>query len=106
MYIKAIVLNTNDTISNCLQPLFCDKYKNLEISHVRVGRGPKTTFSIADTADSSVADSGDLIEYSGSGIVNRSITPILSRHFTGLPVFMAHWPIFFNSLIYSNAMLG
>ena len=84
MYIKAIVLNTNDTISNCLQPIFGDKYKNLEFSHSQDGCGPKTTFSIADTADSSVAVSGDLMEYFGSGIVNRSIRPILSRHFTGL----------------------
>ena len=37
-----------------------------------------------ESAESSVTVSGDLIEYSGSGIVNRSITPILSRHFTGL----------------------
>ena len=84
MYIKALVLNTNDTISNGLQPLFSDKYKNLEFSHGQDGCGPKTTCSIADTADSSVTDSGDLMEYSGSGIVNRSIRPILSRHFTGL----------------------
>ena len=49
-----------------------------------MGVAQKTTFSIADSADSSVALSGDLIEYSGSGIVNISITPILSRHFTGL----------------------
>ena len=84
MYIKAILLNTNDTISNCLQPLFGDKYKILEFSHGQHGRGSKTTFSIADTADSSVAASGDLMEYSGTGIVSRSIRPILSRHFTGL----------------------
>ena len=51
MYIKAIVFNTNDTISNCLQPLFGDKYKNLEFSHGQDGRGPKTTFSIEDTAN-------------------------------------------------------
>ena len=70
MYIKAIMLNTIDTISNCLQPLFGDKYKNLEFSHGQDGRGPKTTFSTADTADSSVAVSGDLMEYSGSGIIN------------------------------------
>ena len=70
MYIKAIMSNTNDTISNCLQPLFCDKYKNMEFSHGQDGRGPKTTFFIVDTADSSVAVSGDLMEYFGSGIVN------------------------------------
>ena len=40
--------------------------------------------SIADTADSSVAVSGDLMEYFGSGIVDRSIRPILSPHFTVL----------------------
>ena len=90
MYIKAIVSNTSDTISNCLQPLFGDKYKNLEFSHGQDGRGPKTTFSIADTADSSVAVSGDLKEYFGSGIVNRSIRPILSRHFTGLFYYIMH----------------
>ena len=84
MYIKAVVSNTNDTVSNCLQPLFADEYKNLEFSHGQDGRSPKTTFSIADTADSLVAVSGDLMEYFGSGIVNRSIRPILSRHFTGL----------------------
>ena len=83
MYVKAIVLNTNDTISNCLLPLFGDKYKNLEFSHDQDGRGPKTTFSIADTEDSSLTVSGDLMDYSGSGIVNRSIRPILRRHFTG-----------------------
>ena len=86
MYIKAIVLNTNDTISNCLQTLCGDRYKNLEFSHDQDGRGPNTIFSIADTADSSVAVSGDLMEYSGSGVVNRSIRPILSRHFTGLTI--------------------
>ena len=63
MYIKAILLKTIDTISNCLQPLFGVKYKNLEFSHGQDGRGPKTTFSIADTADSSVTVSGDLMEY-------------------------------------------
>ena len=83
MFIKAIMLNTIDTISNCLQPSFGDKYKNLEFSHGEDGRDPKTPFSIADTADSSVAVSGDLMEYSGNGIVNRSIRSILSRHFTG-----------------------
>ena len=60
MYIKAIVSNTNDTISKCLQPLFGDKYKNLEFSHGQDGRGPKIPFSIADTADSSVAVFGVL----------------------------------------------
>ena len=90
MYIKTIVSNTSDTISNCLQPLFGDKYKNLEFSHGQDGRGLKTTFSIADTADSSVAVSGDLKEYFGSGIVNRSIRPILSRHFTGLFYYIMH----------------
>ena len=84
MYIKAIMLSTIDTISNCLQLEYKNKYKNLEFSHGQDGRGPKTTFSIADIAYSSVAVSGDLMEYSGSGIVNRSIRPILSRHFTGL----------------------
>ena len=86
MYIKAIVSNTNDTVSNCLHSLFRfgDKYKNFEFCHGQDERGPKTTFSIADTADSSVAVSGDLMEYFGSGIINRSIRPILSRHFTGL----------------------
>ena len=58
--------------------------QNLKFSHGQDGRGKKTTFSIADSVDSSVAVFGDLIEYSGSGIVNISITPILSRHFTGL----------------------
>ena len=61
-----------------------DNYKNLEFSHGQDGRGQKTPFSIAESAESSVAVFGDLMEYSGSGIVNRSITPILSRHFTGL----------------------
>ena len=61
-----------------------DKYKNLEFSHGQDGCGPKTTFSIAESVESSVTVSGDLIEYSGSGIVNRSIAPILSRHFHGL----------------------
>ena len=85
MYIKAILSNTNDTISNCLQLLFgdIDKYKILEFSHGQDGSGPKTSFSIAGTADSSVVVSGDLMEYFGSGIVNRSIRPILSRYFTG-----------------------
>ena len=45
------MLNTNDTISNFLQPLFGDKYKNLEFSYGQYGRGPKTTFSIEDTAN-------------------------------------------------------
>ena len=56
----------------------------MEFSHGRNGCGPKITFSIAESAESSVTVSGDLKEYSGSGIVNRSITPILSRHFPGL----------------------
>ena len=58
--------------------------QNLKFSHGQDGRGQKTPFSIADSAESSVAVSGDLIEYSGSGIVNISITPILSCHFTWL----------------------
>ena len=56
----------------------------MELSHGQDGRGPKPTFSIADTTDSLVAVSGDLMGYSESGIVNRSTKPILSRHFTGL----------------------
>ena len=61
--------------------------QNLKFSHGQDGRGQKTTFSIADSAESWVTVSRDLIEYSGSGIVNISITPIFSqnlRHFTGL----------------------
>ena len=71
-------------------PTFCshfhtkigDKYKILEFSHGQDGQ--KITFSIAKNAESSAAASGDLIEYFGSGIVNRSITPIFSQN---LPLF-------------------
>ena len=45
-----------------------------------MGVAKKTTFSIADSADSWVTVSRDLIEYSGSGIVNISITPIFSQN--------------------------
>ena len=45
-----------------------------------MGVAKKTTFSIADSADSWVTISRDLIEYSGSGIVNISITPIFSQN--------------------------
>ena len=51
--------------------------QNLKFSHSQDGRGQKTTFSIAD---SWVTVSGDVIEYSGSGIVNISITPIFSQN--------------------------
>ena len=60
------------------------KYKNLEFSHGQIGRGPKITVSIAESLGTV---SGVSIEYSGSGIANRSITPILSRYFTGLYYF-------------------
>ena len=40
--------------------------QKLEFSHNQDGRGPKTTFSIAE---SSVTVSRDLLEYSGSGIL-------------------------------------
>ena len=69
---------------NVCSPFSVINFKILEFSHGQDGRGPKTTFSFADTTDSSVAVSGDLMEYFGSGIVNKSIRPILSRHFTGL----------------------
>ena len=69
---------------NACSPFSVINFKNLEFSHGEDGRGPKTTFSIADTADSSVAVSGDLMEYFGSGIFDKSIRPILSPHFTGL----------------------
>ena len=66
---------------NVCSPFSVVNFKNLEFSHGQDGRGPKTTFSFTDN---SVAVSVDLMEYFGSGIVNRSIRPILSRHFTGL----------------------
>ena len=77
MCIKTIVLHTNGhhlhLLAELIHTKIGDKYKNLEFSHGLDGCGPKTIFSIAE---SSVTVSGDLIEYSGSGIVNRSITPI------------------------------
>ena len=72
------------TVYSCLSEKNRSFVQNLKFSHSQDGRGQKTTFSIADSANSSVAVSGDLIEYSGSGIGNISITSILSRHFTGL----------------------
>ena len=44
-------------------------YTKLEFSHDQDGRGLKTTFSIADGADSWVTVSRDPVEYSGSGIL-------------------------------------
>ena len=59
--------------------------QNLKFSHGQDGRGQKTAFSIAD---SWVTVSRQLIEYSGSGIVNISITPIFSQN---MPSF--YWAI-------------
>ena len=59
--------------------------ENLKFSHGQDGRGQKTTFSIADSADSWVTVSRDLIEYSGSGIYQlRRFLVKICRHFTGL----------------------
>ena len=75
-------------------PTVCSplSYKNqqfiqkLEFSHGQDGRGLKTTFSIMDSVDSWVTVSEDLVDHSGSAIVNRSITIFshICRHFTGL----------------------
>ena len=43
--------------------------QNLELSHDQDGCGPKTILSIAESAVSLVTVSGDIIEYSGSGIL-------------------------------------
>ena len=58
-------------------PAVCShlSYKNryymqkLEFSYDQDGRCPKTTFSIAESAESSGTVSRDLLEYSGSGIL-------------------------------------
>ena len=44
-------------------------YTKLEFFHDQDGRDLKTTFSIADSADSWVTVSRDLVDYSGSGIL-------------------------------------
>ena len=62
--------------------------QNLKFSHGQDGLGQKTTFSIADSADSWVTVFRDVIKYSGSGIVNISITPIFSQN---MPSF--YWAI-------------
>ena len=100
MYIETIWLNTNGIISSSLLPSFIQKsvvYSKLEFSYDQGGRGPKTPFSIAESAESSVAVFGDSIEYSGSGIVYRSITPIFSQN---MPSFywakeLAYFPILY-----------
>ena len=83
MHIETIVLSTNGTISNSLQPSFIQRsvlYTKPEFSHGQDGRGLKTTFSIADSEDSWVTVSKDLVEHSGSGTINRSITSIFGQN--------------------------
>ena len=50
--------------------------QNQELPHDQDECGPKTSLSITERAESLVTVSGDLIEYSGSVIVNKSITPV------------------------------
>ena len=76
MNIKTIVLNTNGIISSSLLPSFIQKsvvFTKTRIFPRSRWAWPKNTFSIAESAESSVAVSRDSIEYSGSGIVNKSI---------------------------------
>ena len=75
--------------------------QNLKFSHGQDGRGQKSTFSIADSVDSWVTVSRVLIEYSGSGIVNISITPIFSQNMPSFywAIYTSHCFVFLGDII-------
>ena len=101
MYIKTIVLNTNGIISSSLLSSFMQKsvlYAKARIFPRSRWVWPKTTFPIMDSADSWVNVSGDLVEYSGSGILFSTYVMTATdrkklRNLARATDFFANWAI-------------